>query len=135
MVHFQQGVIICEISNFFKLIIIIQEIIFNFKISLFKFFENLSPFESFVNISYFKKSLDPSYCHFIKHTCTWFFFSFCGVYLKSISFKIMLYTSIMCRLKCILFSIIIVKMLGYLWHWLRQLVSYQVFWFADWVSV
>lgn len=31
-----------------KLIIIIQEIVFNFKISLLKFFENLSPFESFV---------------------------------------------------------------------------------------
>lgn len=76
MVHFQQGVNVCEIFIFFKLIIIIQEIVFNFKISLFKIFENLSPFESFVNISYFKKSLDPSYCHFKNIPAHDFFFLF-----------------------------------------------------------
>lgn len=132
MVHFQQGVNVCEIFIFFKLIIIIQEIVFNFKISLFKIFEKLSPFESFVNISYFKKSLDPSYCHFIKHTCTWFFF-FLWCISKIYLFNIIYIYSI--QVKVYSFSIIIVKMLGYLWHWLRQVVSYQVFWFADWVSV
>lgn len=71
----------------------------------------------------------PSYCVIYNTNMTLFF-----LFVAYIS-KISITTSITCRLKCILSLIIIVKMLGYLWHWLRQLISYQVFWFADWVSV